>query len=214
MKQVLLAASLIAAPVAAFTTFNLYMLPAAVNAQAAPAALGDLTAMQFIVSDVQKIAGTGDLAAAEVRIKDFETAWDEAESKLKPLNKAAWHNVDDAADEVLSALRESAPDAIQVATTLTALTAALVNPDSGASSAPASGPKLVQGIAVTDEVGGNIACEEMLKSVAAMLATATPSDADKASIGDFQAKAMERCNADDDQHADEFSAQALALMSK
>lgn len=54
----------------------------------------------------------------------------------------------------------------------------------------------------------------MLKSVTDGLASAKLSDAEKAAATDFQTKATERCNADDDQRADAFSAQALALVSK
>ena len=72
---------------------------------------------------------------------------------------------------------------------------------------------MVQGIAVTDAGGHALPCEVMIDAV-----RATPQDAlsasDKAKVVDLQTKATERCNADDDQHADEFSAGALALLGK
>ncbi|MGO4122945.1 hypothetical protein AB4Z01_01035 [Inquilinus sp. YAF38] len=57
-------------------------------------------------------------------------------------------------------------------------------------------------------------CEDMLEQLRAALATATPSDTDKAAITDLQAKGIERCNADDDKRADDFFAQALKLLGK
>ena len=53
----------------------------------------------------------------------------------------------------------------------------------------------------------------MLKDVAAKLPAATLSDADHALVLNYQTKALERCNADDDAHADAFSANALALLT-
>ena len=57
-------------------------------------------------------------------------------------------------------------------------------------------------------------CEDMLKQLRAVLATATPNDADKAAIADLQAKGIERCNADDDKRADAFFDQAMKIVSK
>ena len=87
----------------------------------------------------------------------------------------------------------------------------------GLPSAAASAPVdavLVAGIAVTDANGRALPCEVMLKSVTDGLASAKLSDAENSAVVDLQTKATERCNADDDQHADTFSAQALALVSK
>jgi hypothetical protein len=193
MKQFLLAAMLVAVPVAAFTAFQLYFHA---NASAADTSLGDLSSMKVIITDVQSIA---------------ETAWDEAEAKLRPMNKAAWANVDAAADAALHTLRK-APEAAKVTETLAALVAALDNPSGSAEAS--GGVKQVSGIAVTDDTGHPIACENMLKLLGAALDGGKIPDANKAAATDFQAKATERCNADDDAHADEFSAQGLALAGK
>lgn len=61
---------------------------------------------------------------------------------------------------------------------------------------------------------GPVPCEDMLKDVRAAKATANLNEADKAAVAQFEAKGVERCNADDDKRADEFFAQALKLMGK
>ena len=57
-------------------------------------------------------------------------------------------------------------------------------------------------------------CEDMLNNVKTALQGATLSDADKTKVTDLENKGIERCKADDDARADEFFAQALALMGK
>ncbi|EEW25068.1 hypothetical protein [Rhodobacter ferrooxidans] len=214
MKQLLLATALIVLPVGAFTAFNLYLTGPGVAATSTTAApgLGDMSAFSAIVTDVQTIAATGNLAAAKVRIKDFETTWDDQATSLRALDGNAWGTIDDAADAALAALRAGTPDAANVDATLTALQATLTTPI--ATSAASVDAVLVAGIAVTDANGRALPCEVMLKSVADGLATAKLSDADHAAAVGFQTKALERCNADDDQRADGFSAQALALVAK
>lgn len=214
MKQLLLATALIVLPVGAFTAFNLYLTGPGVAATSTTAApgLGDMSAFSAIVTDVQTIAATGNLAAAKVRIKDFETTWDDQATSLRALDGNTWGTIDDAADAALAALRAETPDAANVDATLTALQATLTTPI--ATSAAPVDAVLVAGIAVTDANGRALPCEVMLKSVADGLASAKLSEADHAAAVGFQTKALERCNADDDQRADGFSAQALALVTK
>ena len=211
MKQLLLAAALIVVPVSAFTGFIRYTAQASV----ASAGLGDLSPLRMIITDVQAIAATGDFKAAELRITDFESAWDVAAAAMRPLDPAAWGTLDQAADDALSALRSQAPNAEGVTTTLAALSGALTDPSGNASgSAVAGAPVVVSGITISDASGRALPCEVMLKSLSEALVTARLSDADKASAADFQKRALERCNADDDLHADEFSAQGLAIAAK
>ena len=207
MKQILLATALIALPVAGFTAFTLWSAPAAI----AEASLGDLTAMATIITDVQTIAVTGDFTAAATRITDFETAWDDAAPTMRPMDANAWGNVDKAADAALNALRAGSPEAATVTGTLTALLASLADPTQSGSAAT-GGVLLVAGVAVTDAAGRALPCETMLTAVADALTKTTITGADLASATDFQTKALERCNADDDAHADANSAQALALL--
>jgi hypothetical protein len=219
MKQILLATALIALPVAGFSAFQMYLAAPAAVAATTPAAtdpLGDLSAMKKIISDVETIAATGDFVAAEKRITDFETAWDDAASNLRAMDSNAWGNVDQAADDALGALRASQPVAADVTATLAALATSLDNPGNAgnaAGTAPAGGVTMVSGIAVTDAAGRALPCEVMLKAVADGLATTAIAAADKVAAIDFQTKGLERCNADDDARADGFSAQALALLA-
>lgn len=124
MRQILLALALIIAPVAAFTGFELY----AGNTSAQTASLGDLSSFKAIIADVQALASKGDLAGAAKRITDYETAWDQAETAIRPLNQTDWNNIDAASDGALKALRQSPPSADKVAKTLTALMAVLDDP--------------------------------------------------------------------------------------
>lgn len=124
MRQIFLAIALIAAPVAAFTGFELY----ANNAPAKSADLGDLSSFKTIIANVQALASKGDLSAAAKRITDYETAWDQAETAIRPLNPNDWNNVDAASDAALKALRQSAPSADKVNKTLAALMAVFNNP--------------------------------------------------------------------------------------
>jgi hypothetical protein len=59
-----------------------------------------------------------------------------------------------------------------------------------------------------------VPCEDMLKDMRAAKAKARLSDADMAKVNDLEAKAVERCNADDDTRSDKFLTEAMALMGK
>ena len=59
-----------------------------------------------------------------------------------------------------------------------------------------------------------VPCEDMLRDMRAAKAKATLSDADMAKVNDLEAKAVERCNADDDTRSDKFLTEAMALIGK
>lgn len=124
MKQILLSVALILAPVGVFTAFEVTF----VGSAQADASLGDLSPMIAIVTDVKKIAATGDFAGAATRITDWETAWDDAETGMRPLNPTAWGKIDEASDAALKSLRRGTPTAATVTAALDALLAALNNP--------------------------------------------------------------------------------------
>jgi hypothetical protein len=86
-------------------------------------ALGDLTPYRATASDTLKIVDTGDLAAAKTRVKDLETAWDDAEAGMKPKDRTSWSSIDKSIDAALNALCADAPKQAQCATALKALVA-------------------------------------------------------------------------------------------
>ena len=106
MKQILLALALIAAPV---SLFSAYEVMAHVSGTT-PAGLGDMSQFETIVSNVQTLVGAGDIAGAKARITDYETAWDSAETALRPLDQELWSTIDEASDAALRALRAGKPE--------------------------------------------------------------------------------------------------------
>jgi hypothetical protein len=219
VRNLLLGIALIAAPVGMFAGAHAILLPSTVTAQtagAAPAAngpaLGDMSAFAAIITDVQSISATGDFTAAEQRITDFEAAWDAAAGRLRPVNATYWGNVDIAADAALDALRAGKPEAAFVGTTLADLQAELADPARMPGAAPVAAMASVAGVSTTDANGRALPCEVMLKDLSGRLATATVPAGTMTQISGLQAKALERCNADDDARADAFAAQALALV--
>lgn len=207
LRNLVLSAVLIAIPVAGFTFAEKHLssLAPARAAAATPAGLGDLSAYKAIVDDTRSIAAKGDLKAAERRITDFEALWDKNAGALRKSDQSAWSVIDGAADDAYSALRTGSPERTSVDRALSGLLAALKSP----APAPASRQaQHVSGVAVTDERGRPLPCEILIGQVRDALGGKPPS----AAVAELQTKALERCNADDDAHADAYSAQALALI--
>jgi hypothetical protein len=71
--------------------------------------LGDLSSFIKIEKDTLALVNNGDLAGAKTRIKDLETAWDNAQTSLQPKNPEKWTQIDGTIDTVLSQLRTSNP---------------------------------------------------------------------------------------------------------
>ena len=218
MRNLLLSAALIALPVGAFSAIYSLQSPAPEQPQASSseAGLGDMSRFMAIATDVQKIVATGDMSAAETRITDFETAWDDAEAALRPINTAQWGNIDVAADAALDALRAKSPNPAAVRTTLTDLRAQLADPSHtpgypGARPAKGAARKTL-GVTVTDGNGRALPCEMMLDTFRAKRAKAALSDSDRATVDALQTNGVARCSADDDARADDFFAQGIALM--
>jgi hypothetical protein len=70
------------------------------------------------------------------------------------------------------------------------------------------------GVETSFSMAANVPCEQMLKDMRTAKAGAKLSAADLAKVNDLEAKAVERCNADDDTRSDKFSTDAMAIISK
>lgn len=75
-----------------------------------PYLLGDMTIFKTITTDTLNLATQGKMTEATARVADLEHEWDVAQSRLKPINKAKWTEVDDAIDTVLRELRAVNPN--------------------------------------------------------------------------------------------------------
>lgn len=67
--------------------------------------LGDVSVFTTITQDTLDLVNQGKLAEATTRVDDLEYEWDNAQAKLKPMNKAKWTEVDYAIDAVLRQMR-------------------------------------------------------------------------------------------------------------
>ena len=88
-------------------------------------ALGDLSTFKVITKDTLDKLNAKDQAGATKRVDDLEYEWDNAQSRLKPKNNAAWTAVDGKIDTVLRELRAVNPNPASEKTALEALLAAL-----------------------------------------------------------------------------------------
>ncbi len=77
----------------------------------ADAPLGDLSEFRQITKDTLALVVSGKLPEAKTRIADLEYAWDNAEGRLRAMNRDAWTEVDDSIDESLDRLRARRPEA-------------------------------------------------------------------------------------------------------
>jgi len=87
------------------------------------APLGDLSNFHAIVQDTLDFVTAGKLTDAKARVDDLEFEWDNAQSKLKPMNRAKWTEMDDAIDSVLRQVRAVNPNVTSCKSSLEALLA-------------------------------------------------------------------------------------------
>ena len=85
----------------------------------------DVAKFRTIAADSLTKVQAGDQSAATARIKDLETAWDDDQPTLQPMDDASWTVLDGQIDSVLKALRASNPDPVAETQTLTTLLASL-----------------------------------------------------------------------------------------
>ncbi|MDR2007612.1 MAG: hypothetical protein LBQ34_01400 [Alphaproteobacteria bacterium] len=88
------------------------------NSETAAYSWSNLSEFRTIEEDVLSMVKSGDLAGAKVRVKDLETAWDNAAAYLKAADGARWTEVDDGIDAVLRSLRSSHPTVEEATKTL------------------------------------------------------------------------------------------------
>jgi uncharacterized membrane-anchored protein len=93
--------------------------------QAPPSRLGDLSQFRTTTQDALGLVNGGDQVGATARARELEIAWDDAEARLKPRDKAAWTALDKKIDTALRAIRASSPDPAAEKAALTALLGAL-----------------------------------------------------------------------------------------
>ena len=79
---------------------------------------------QVITQDTLAKVQSGDQTGATARIKDLETAWDDDQATLQPMDDKAWTVLDGQIDAVLHSLRAGSPNP---ATETQALTTLLTN---------------------------------------------------------------------------------------
>jgi uncharacterized membrane-anchored protein len=85
----------------------------------------EVTKFRTIVQDTLSKVQAGDQSGARARIKDLETAWDEDQPTLQPMDDNGWTVLDGQIDKVLKALRASNPDPAAEKQTLTTLLTSL-----------------------------------------------------------------------------------------
>jgi uncharacterized membrane-anchored protein len=85
----------------------------------------EVTKFRIIVQDTLTKVQSGDQAGATARIKDLETAWDDDQPTLQPMDDNGWTVLDGQIDKVLKALRASNPDPATETQTLTTLSTSL-----------------------------------------------------------------------------------------
>jgi hypothetical protein len=202
MKRLLLAFTFVSLAIAATSALMSPAYPATAGE------LGDLSPYQAIVANTLDLTNAGDIPAARKRITDFETAWDEATAQMRPLNPEKWTAIDHAADAAIDALRTTWPNNQKILLKLNALLVVLDSKGTTPGAAPAVNAKF----SVTNPDGSPVPCEVTLQKLRDITASVAPASADQAKFDTLKNKGIERCNADDDQRANGFFMEALALV--
>ncbi len=87
--------------------------------------LGDLSAFRKIAEDMLRLVRAGDMAGAKSRAGDLETAWDNAQARLRPMNPEKWTLMDNAIDDVLKKVRSTQANGAESSASLESLIAVI-----------------------------------------------------------------------------------------
>lgn len=87
----------------------------------------DVANLRTITADTLTLVTAQDQSGAVARVKDLETAWDDAQPTLKPLDETAWAVLDGQIDAVLTAVRAATPDTAAETDALKALLTTLAS---------------------------------------------------------------------------------------
>lgn len=85
----------------------------------------DVTQFRSLADRIAQAVDAGDQATAGTRATDLETAWDEAQTRLEPLDEVAWTFLDAEIDDVLSSVRAATPDSTAETAAVDALVTSL-----------------------------------------------------------------------------------------
>ena len=92
--------------------------------------LGDLSAFRKIAEDMLRLVRAGDMSGAKSRAGDLETAWDNAQARLRPMNPEKWTLMDNAIDDVLRKVRSVKQNGAESSASLESLIAVINTLDS------------------------------------------------------------------------------------
>jgi uncharacterized membrane-anchored protein len=87
--------------------------------------LGDLSKFRTVAQDMLSLVRAGDWNGAKSRAADLESAWDDGQARMQPMNPDKWTQMDNAIDVVLKKTRASSPDAAAVLEALLGVTDSL-----------------------------------------------------------------------------------------
>jgi hypothetical protein len=82
------------------------------------APLGDITAFRKIAEDMLSLVRAGNMSGAKTRADDLETAWDNAQARLRPMNEEKWILMDSAIDDVLTKVRSGQQNGAEISDSL------------------------------------------------------------------------------------------------
>ncbi len=85
----------------------------------------EVTKFHTITQDTLTKVQAGDQQGAKARITDLETAWDDDQNTLEPLDQTAWTLLDGQIDQILTAVRAGQPDPAAEQQALTTLLTSL-----------------------------------------------------------------------------------------